>query len=50
VSLYYSRKRAFIGDGQCAIAQLRRPFYQFVGVRGAAQEAVAAEAMKFGVV
>jgi hypothetical protein len=49
VGLDHPGQRALVGDGQRRVAQRRRPFHQLVGVGGAAQEAVAAEAVQLGV-
>ena len=49
VGLHHPRQGALVGDGQRPVAQLRRPLHQFLGMGGTAQEAVAAEAVEFGV-
>ena len=50
MGLYNAGQRALVGDGQRAITQRGSALHQFMGVGGAAQEAVAAEAVEFGVV
>ena len=49
MGLHYAGKRALVGDRQRAIAQRGGALHQFMRVGGAAQEAVAAEAVEFGV-
>ncbi len=49
VGLDHPRKRAFVGDRECAVTKLRGTCDQFLGVRGAAQEGEIAEAVEFGV-
>jgi hypothetical protein len=49
MGFHYAGQGALVGDGQGGIAQRRRALHQLGGVGGAAQEAVAAEAVEFGV-
>ena len=39
-----------VGERGGSVSEFRRPHYQFLGVRGAAQEGVVAEAVQLGVV
>ena len=50
VGLDDTRQGVLVGNGLGGIAQRGGPLHQLVGVGGAAQEAVAAEAVEFGVV
>ena len=49
VGLDDTRQGVLVGNGLGGIAQRGGPLHQLVGVGGAAQEAVAAEAVEFGV-
>ncbi len=49
VGFHHTCQRALVGHGQCGVAQGRGPLHQFMGMGGAAQEAVATETMEFGV-
>lgn len=44
-----SGEGAFVGDGQCVITQFGGPAREFLGLRGPALEAEAAQTMEFGV-
>ncbi len=44
-----ARDRALVGDGQCRITELGGTLDEFLGVRGAAQEAEVGEAVQLGV-
>ena len=50
VGLDDTRQGVLVGNGLGGIAERGGPLHQLVGVGGAAQEAVAAEAVEFGVV
>ena len=43
-----ARERAFVGDGERRVAELRRALGQLIGVRGPAQEGEVADAVEFG--
>ena len=47
VGAHHARKRAFIGDGERSVAQLRRARGKLLRVRGAAQEGEVGQAMEF---
>ena len=49
VGLHRARQGALVGDGQRPVAQRRGLLHQLMGVGGAAQEAVTAQAVEFGV-
>jgi hypothetical protein len=49
VGVHHARQRALVGDGQRGVAQLARAIDQFLGRRGAGEEAEVAATVQFGV-